>query len=371
MALILNEEQQMLRDSARSFLQERAPVSHLRNLRDEGNGPCLELWQEMVEMGWPATLIPEQYGGLDYGFAGLGIVLEESGRTLTPSALLSTALLGPAALAIAGSEAQREAILPGIVEGQRLLTLACDEGAQHDPGRVETSAKASSQGFVLSGHKTAVLDGQVADTLIVSASTGDAVSLFLVPVASEGVQVQPYPVLDTHIAAKVYFDSVELPADSLLGTSSGGLAVLDQILDAARIGASAELLGIAQEAFERTLEYLKERKQFGVAIGSFQALQHRAALLFGEIELCKSLVLKALQELDKRSDPNPELASLVKAKVGQTALLATTEAVQMHGGIGMTDDFDIGFYLKRCRILEALYGDHNFHLDRFASSRGY
>jgi len=373
MALVLNEEQVMLKDAARDFLQGRAPVSHLRELRDSGSrdGFSRELWAEMAGMGWTAILVPEAHGGLGYGYTGIGILLEETGRTLTPSPLLATALAGVTALTVAGTGDQCAAILPSVAAGEVLLALACDENSIHQPDRVETTAEVLDDGFLLNGRKTAVLDGHVADTLIVSAWTGSGVSLFLVPASAKGVAVERYPVLDTHAAANVRFDRVLLPADSLLGELHGGQPVLDQVLDAARVGASAELLGLAQEVFERTLAYLKERKQFGVPIGSFQALQHRAAKLFGEMEMCKSLVLKALQTLDEDGGIEPQLASMTKAKLIETAHTAATEGIQMHGGIGMTDEFDIGFFLKRCRILESIYGDRYFHLDRFARQRGY
>jgi alkylation response protein AidB-like acyl-CoA dehydrogenase len=373
MALVLNEEQLMLKDAARNFLSERAPVSHLRQIRDNGNedGFSRELWAEMAEMGWTAILVPEEHGGLGYGFTGLGIVLEEIGRTLTPSPLLGTAMAAVAALTRAGSPGQCSEILPALAGGERIIALACDEDNRHEPDRVSTEATESDQGFRLSGTKTAVLDGHIADTFIVSAWTGSGVSLFLVPAGNEGVTVTRYPVLDTHAAASVTFDHVELKSDRLLGPLDQAQPLLDRILDVARIGASAEMLGIAQESFSRTLEYLKQRKQFDVVIGSFQALQHRAAQLFGEIEMCKSLVLKALQALDSDDDDIAELASLSKAKLSETAHQATTEAIQMHGGIGMTDDFEIGFFLKRYRVLETLYGDRYFHLDRFARQRGY
>jgi alkylation response protein AidB-like acyl-CoA dehydrogenase len=373
MALVLNEEQVMLRDAARNFLRERAPVSHLRGLRDSGNreGFSRELWAEMAEMGWTAILVPEEHGGLGYGHTGLGIVLEECGRTLTPSPLLGTALTGVAALNLAGTAEQCTALLPEVASGRHLLALACDETSRHQPERVETEADVLEKSFVLNGSKTAVLDGHVADTFIVSAWTGNGVSLFLVPAGATGVTVNRYSVLDTHAAANVAFDHVALPAESLLGPLNDGQGLLDRILDVARIGASAEMLGIAQEVFERTIEYLRERKQFGVPIGSFQALQHRAARLFAEIEMCKSLVLKALQSLDENADGDPELASLTKTKLCETAHEAATEGIQMHGGVGMTDDFDIGFFLKRCQVLETLYGNRHFHLDRFARIRGY
>jgi alkylation response protein AidB-like acyl-CoA dehydrogenase len=377
MTLVLSEEQTMLRDAARNFLGGRAPLGHLRKLRDSGNpdGFSRELWAEMTELGWPAILVPEEYGGLGYGYTGLGLLLEEAGRTLTPSPLLGTALTAVAALNLAGTDPQCAAILPGIAAGTRILALACDETSRHRPRQITTAAAAHGLGYRLTGHKTAVIDGHAADTFIVSAWTGGGLSLFLVPVEARGVSVERYPLLDTHAAANVGFNQVELEAGALLGDFDGAENLLDRILDVARIGAAAELLGLAQEAFARTVDYLKERKQFGVPIGSFQALQHRAAKLHAEIEMCKSVVLKALQLLDAGAadvaDPLAELASLAKAKLSTTAHLAATEAIQMHGGIGMTDDFDIGFFLKRCRILEALYGDRYFHLDRYARLRGY
>jgi alkylation response protein AidB-like acyl-CoA dehydrogenase len=373
MALVLNEEQVMLQDAARSFLRENAPVAHLRKIRDSGNtdGFSRELWTKMVEMGWSAILVPEEFGGLDYGFTGLGIVLEECGRTLTPSPLLATAVTGVAALRLAASEQQKSEYLPAVADGSHLLALACDESARHQPKRLSSEAEIRPPGYRLNGSKTAVLDGHVADTLIVSARTGGGMSLFLVPANSQGVTVEPYAVLDTHRAARVHFEDVDLPASSLLGDLHHGQEILDHVLDAARIGAAAEMLGLAQEVFARTLDYLKQRKQFGVPIGGFQALQHRAAHLYSEMELCRSVVIKALHSLDADSDDVAELASLAKAKLCQTAHLASTEAIQMHGGIGMTDEFDIGFYLKRCKILENLYGDRYFHLDRYASLNGY
>ena len=373
MTLVLTEEQLMLRDAAGDFLRDRAPVSHLRELRDNDNrdGYSRQLWSEIADMGWAAILIPENYGGLGYGHVGMGIVLEECGRTLTPSPLLNTAMVCTAAIVKNGSDAQCESILPAVASGETLLALACDDSHQHQHDDVVTKAVASGERFILSGNKHAVADGHIANTFIISADTGNGVSLFLLPADSKGLHISPYRVLDTHMAARLVLDNVELDQNSLLGEWNQGQDLLDHALDVGRIGASAELLGVAREAFERTMEYLKERKQFGVLIGSFQSLQHRAADLFGELEMCKSLVLKALQSLDENDGQIAEIASLCKAKLSETAHLATTEAVQMHGGIGMTDEFDIGFFLKRCQILETLYGDSYFHLDRFARQRGY
>ena len=379
MTLVLNEEQLMLKESAKDFLRQRAPISHLRELRDNGSdsGYSKELWSEMAGMGWTAILIPEQYGGLEYGYSGLGIVLEEIGRTLTPSPLLSSCLMGATALTRGGNEEQRNQYLPEIASGKHLVALATNETSQYSPQTITTSAESNGTAYVLNGRKPAVIDGHNADTLIVSARTRgsdserDGISLFLVAKDHPGVTIERWSVLDTHCAANITLEDVEISGSSLLGELHQGADILDFVLDAGAIGQAAELVGLAQEAFERTLDYLKERKQFGVPIGSFQALQHRAAVMFGDIEQCKSVVLKALHALDEDEGNVPELASLVKAKLSEAAHNVAAEAIQMHGGIGMTDEFDIGFFLKRCQVLETFLGDRYFHLDRFARLRAY
>lgn len=378
MALVLNEEQTMLQESARDFLHSRAPVSHLRELRDSGSeeGFSRELWGEMADMGWPAMFIPETFGGLGFGYTGLGLVLQESGRTLTPSPLLASAM-AVAALLRSGSDAQKATLLPAIASGAAIMALAVDEQNHHAPLEITTRASRNDAGFVLNGQKRFVLEGVAADHLIVSARSGGkpsdpgGITLFVVPRATPGVSITRCQVLDTHVVGDLSLSDVQLPADALLGVEHEGFATLEHALDTGRIGQSAELLGVAMEAFERSMSYLKERKQFGVAIGSFQALQHRAAILFGEIEICKSLVLHALQQLDTDTDKLAEVASMTKSKVAETAMKATAEAIQFHGGIGMTDDFDIGFFYKRARILETQLGDRYYHLDRFARERGY
>jgi len=379
MPLVLNEEQIMLRDAAKDFLGNRAPVSHHRQLRDsdDPDGFSRELWTEMTEMGWAAIIIPEIYGGLDYGYTGLGLVLEESGRTLTPSPLISTALLGASALIVSGNEALCEQWLPQIASGEKLLTMAFEESSQHRPATVNTRAEPEGDGYCLNGAKLAVMDGSTADAFIISARTRsgedpcEGVALFLVPADTEGLDVVSTKLLDNRCSSNIQLDGVVVSRSQLLGPLHAGCPILKKTLDRGRIGIAAEMLGIAQEVFERTMHYLKERKQFGVPIGVFQALQHRAAMLFGEIELCKSVVLKALQAIDENSDEVALLASLAKAKCGQVASLSTAEGIQMHGGIGMTDEFDIGFFIKRWRALNQQLGDSRFHLDRFARLRGY
>ena len=379
MALVLNEEQQMLKDAAREFLADKAPVSHLRALRDtvDEQGFSRVLWHEMVELGWSGIMVEEKYGGLDFGLSGLGVVLEELGRTLTPSPLFSTALLGAAALKLGGNEEQKKQLLPGMIAGDTILALAADEGSCYRPHEIKTTARRDGEAFLISGQKSSVIDGHVADYLIVAARTSGVsgeqagISLFLVPGQTTGVSIERTIMVDAHNSANVTFDSVRVGSDTLLGELDAGASVLERVWDMGRIGQAAELLGVSLCAFEMTLEYLQQRKQFGVPVGSFQALQHRAAEIFGEIELLKSVVLKALQAADEDAEDLPLLASLAKAKAAQVASKTCCEAIQMHGGIGMTDEYDLGFYIKRAKVLSQQLGDEGFHLDRFARLRGY
>jgi alkylation response protein AidB-like acyl-CoA dehydrogenase len=377
MAFVLSEEQQMLRDSALSFAAEKLPISQLRALRAKGEGYDRAAWAEMAELGFAGVLIPEEFGGSGFGYVGLGQVLEAQGRTLAASPLLSTAMVGASALILAGSQAQKEAWLPKIAAGEALTALAVDESAHHDPAHIKLAAKKSGAGYALSGDKRYVVDGGDADLLIVAARTsgdaGDAtgITLFLVPANAKGVTRTALKTLDAHGAANISFAGVEVGADAVLGSVDAGYATLESILDRARIGLAAEMLGAADAAFEMTAEYLKVRKQFGQLIGSFQSLQHRAAIMFTELELTRSCVAAALDGLDRNANNVAELASLAKARAGETLHLVSNECVQMHGGIGMTDVHDSGLYMKRARVLEALYGSESFHRDRYARIGGY
>lgn len=379
MALVLTEEQQMLRDSARGFLDEKAPVAALRKLRDTNDetGFSRDLWKEMAEMGWAGILVGEDYGGTDFGFVGAGVLAEEMGRTLTASPFLSTSILAATALQKLGGDAQRQEHLPKISAGEAVFALAVDETRKHGPQKAAMKAEKHGNGFKLSGDKTFVADGQVADKIIVAARTagapGDAegITLFLIDAAAKGVSRERTVMVDSRGAARLKFDGVEATGDDVLGEVDGGLAALEGVLNAGRAGLAAEMSGSAQAAFAMTMDYLKERKQFGTEIGSFQALQHRAAHLYSEIELMKSVTLKALQDLDEHYGMAGIVCSLAKAKAGEVAKLAAQEAVQMHGGIGMTDEFDIGFYMKRIRVAQEMFGDAAFHADRLAMMRGY
>jgi alkylation response protein AidB-like acyl-CoA dehydrogenase len=376
---VLTEEQSMLRDAAKTWTQEKSPVSAFRKMRDSGAplGYDPAVFAEMAEMGWTGVIIPEQYGGSDFGYLSLGLVLEELGRTLTASPLLATGLAAASALILGGSDAQKEAWLPKFASGEAVGTLAIDEGPHHAPEKVALEARKSSAGYTLSGKKTFVLEGMAAAVFVVSARTSgkpgdkDGITLFLVPADAKGVSRHALKLADSRGAANVGFENVEVGADAVLGAADKGGELLEKVLDRARAGLAAEMLGSALQAFETTLDYLKTRVQFGQVIGSFQALQHRAAKMFTDLELARSCVEAALAAIDNDSPDVPELVSLAKAKVGDTLHLVSNEMVQMHGGIGMTDAHDAGFYLKRARAAEATFGGQAYHRDRYARINGY
>ena len=370
---VLTEEQSMLRDAARTWTQEKSPVSAFRKMRDSGQPLSYDpaAFAEMAEMGWTGVIIPEEYGGSNFGYLSLGLVLEETGRTLTASPLLSTALAAASALILGGTDAQKEAWLPKIASGEVVGTLAVDEGPHHAPDKVALEAKKSGAGYTLNGSKTFVLEGMAAGLFVVSAKTGGGVSLFLVPADAKGLSRKQLKMADSRGYAALTFSNVAVGADALLGEEGKGGPLLEKVLDRARAGLSAEMLGSASQAFETTLDYLKTRVQFGQVIGSFQALQHRAAKMFTDLELARSCIEAALTAIDNDSPDVPELVSLAKAKVGDTLHLVSNEMVQMHGGIGMTDAHDAGFYLKRARAAEAAYGGQAYHRDRYARINGY
>ncbi len=377
--LVLNDDQAMLQDAARGFVTDKAPVAALRRIRDErvAEGFDRDLWRAMAAMGWTGILVPEDEGGLGFGFVGAGILCEEMGRTLTPSPFLSTAMMAATALSRAGAPAQKEHWLPAIVAGDAVIATAVDEGRRHDPAGTAMRAERHGNGFRLTGTKTYVVDGQAADAVLVAARTAGTagepggISLFLVDAKARGLAVERLATLDSRGAAELTFDGVEVTADDVIGAVDDGHGLLEVVLGVGRAGLAAELSGNAQESFTRTMAYLKERKQFGRTIGAFQALQHRAAHLFCEVEIAKSAALAALQALDADAEAAGLAVSVAKAKASSVARLAAQEAVQMHGGIGMTDAIDIGLFMKRMQVASTLYGDVDFHADRVALARGF
>jgi len=365
----------MLKTSAKEFLKNRAPVEALRKLRDSNDpkGYDPQLWKEMAEMGWASLNIPEAYGGMDFGFVGFGQVLEEMGRTLVASPMVSTCLVGTSIINFGGNTFQKENFLPRIAEGSILVSLASEESNAHRPLKVSTQYSKTEDGYSISGKKVFVLDGHVADYFVVTTTDAEknGITLFTVDAKSEGITVERKKMMDSRNAAVVTFDNVKVAEADMIGKEGKGKKTLEKALDIARIGLSAEMLGSMQEAFDRTVAYLKERKQFGVVIGTFQALQHRAADMYCEIQLCKSLVIKSLQAIDTDSPMLPYMASMTKSKVGKTLQRVTNEGIQLFGGIGMTDDEEIGFFMKRARVAQQTFGDYNYHLDRFATLNGF
>ena len=370
---VLTEEQTMLRDAARSWSQESSPVTEFRKLRDAKvpGGFKRESWKEIADMGWAGIVIPEAYGGVGLGYQTLGLVLEETGRTRTASALVSTALCAASALVLGGTEQQKQTWLTKIAGGDAIGTLAIDESPHHDPHSVKLEAKRDGDGYKLSGTKRFVLDGGLADFFIVSAKTPGGITLFVVAANTPGVTKRPLVMADSRGMADVTFDNVKVTGADIVGHVDQGLKVLDPTLDRARAGLAAEMLGSATQAFETTLEYLKTRTQFGKLIGTFQSLQHRAGKMFVDLELGRSCVEAALKAIDDNAADASTLASLAKARMSDTVHLVTNEMVQMHGGIGMTDVHDAGLYIKRARVTETTFGGAGFHRDRYARAMGY
>jgi len=375
MKLVLNEEQQMLSDSAKDFATNRTPVNHFRSLRDN-NDPLnwdKDVWKEMVDLGWAGILIPQEFGGSDFGLAGISVIMQEVGKTLTPSPLFATAVMGASAINTFGTQEQKAEYLPKIAAGNITTAIAIDEESHHAPFNSMAQAELVGDEWVLNGKKKFVVDGASADILIILARTsgikGDkaGLTLFIVDANHTGVEIIKTDMADCRNYANIILDNVKISKDALLGDQESGGEAIDKILDEGRIALSAEMLGNSEAAFEMTLNYLKERKQFGVLIGTFQALQHRAAEMFCEIELTKSAVMAAMQGADENNNDLQRMASLAKSIAGETLYLVSNESVQMHGGIGVTDEYDIGFYMKRARVAEVIFGGANFHQERYAN----
>lgn len=373
MPLFLDDDQTLLHDTARGFIETTAPVAHLRALRDadDATGWSREVWSGFAEMGFTGILIPEDHGGLGLGALEAGIVLEQIGRNLTPSPFLSTSVGAAVALRAAG-DALKTRWLPRLADSSLSAAVAIDETGRHHPERTALAAVRNGADYILSGEKRLVVGGHTADLLIVAARTSgepgstDGLTLFALESGLPGVSMTTDRLADSTFASRLLFDGLRVDADAVIGEVDAGWATLSLVLDHLRTGAAAELLGVASAAMERTFGYLRERVQFGQIIGTFQALQHRAAHLYAETEVAYAAILKAQQLLDQ-GDPRAHAAALVaKAQAGLVATLAVQEGVQMHGGIGMTDEHDIGLFMKRARVLGEMYGDADTLADRLA-----
>jgi alkylation response protein AidB-like acyl-CoA dehydrogenase len=374
MDLVLNEEQTLLGQAAKDFANARSPLSRARKLRATEDGFSRAVWDEMASLGWLGLTIDEGYGGAGLGYRYLMVVLERLGRTLAPEPILSTALVAATAIEIGGSSSLQKEHLQAIAQGKRIFALAHQEAhSRFSLAAIDTSADPASGGWMLRGEKAHIADGSVADHFIVSARAPDGVALFVVPKDATGVTVQEQSRIDGRSCATVRFESVSVPRDARLGAEGRGHRLLERVIDAGTAGLAAEMLGSMSAAFTMTLDYLKTRVQFGVPIGSFQALQHRAARLFVEIELARSAVMYAngvLDGLDANASAS-RAVSVAKAKCSDAFILVAHEAVQMHGGIGMTEEHDIGMFLKRARVCEMTFGDAAYHRERFARLGGF
>jgi alkylation response protein AidB-like acyl-CoA dehydrogenase len=379
MGLTLSEDQHILKQTAKNFLDEKSPVSRMRDLRDsqDATGFSRKLWSEMAEMGWAGILFPEEFGGAEMGYGELAAVLEECGRVLAPEPFVSTVLLGGNAILLGASDTLKKELLPGVCSGDRILALAFQEHGRFAPCAVATRAERHGHDYRIDGRKQFVLDAHVADPLIVVARTSGessdraGLTLFAVDSTTSGVSIQRNQMVDGRNAANVSFEAVAVPAERVLGSVDSGADLLEAVFDRAAIGLSAEMLGTFNEAFERTLAYLKEREQFGVKIGTFQALRHRIVDMFCELELARSVVREASTALDEGREDVSQMASAAKARCSDVASLITREALQMHGGIGMTDEDEIGLFFKRAKAAEMTLGDALYHRDRYASLRGF
>lgn len=380
MQLILDEDQQMIAQTALDFVDEHSPVSRFRELRDSGAelGYSPDLFKEMAGLGWTGIPFDEKLGGAGMGFAELVLIVEALGRKLAPEPFLGGVTMGGSALALGGNDALASAWLPSVIDGSKVVAFAHQEKySRYDPYAVATRAESTGDGYRLTGEKTQVLDAVGADAVIVPARVSgergdrDGLTLFLVETGATGVSITRQTRVDHRNAAIVSLDGVDVTSAHVLGAEGQGADLIDRVIDRATCVLTAEMLGGMSEAFDLTVEYLKTREQFGVKIGSFQALQHRAATVFCEIELARSCVMAAARAIDAGDRDATKLVSLAKAKCSEAYLLAANEGVQIFAGVGMTDEYDIGFYLKRARAAELTFGDAAHHRNRWAELGAY
>lgn len=372
--LTLSEDETMLVDSARGFLDESSPVGKFRELRDAGKAYNPELWKQMADLGWTGVLVPEDQGGIDMGHAAANLLALEMGKTLVSSPFISTAVMAATALRQVADNPRAAEALGNIASGDLTYALALDEGVKHAPNATQMQAKRVGNGFELSGEKTFVVDGGNADRLLVLARTGDdddALTLFDIPADRAGITRTAQNMIDARDSAQISFDGVEATGEDVVGSVDQAMTVLKPALQAGQAALAAEMTGLSSGAFGMTVGYLQERKQFGVLIGQFQALQHRAAHMWSDIEVTTSTIANAGRMLDEEPENAALAVSLAKARANQTAKLAVMEGVQMHGGIGMTDAFDMGFFMKRARVAQEWLGDYGYHAEQIAKIKGY
>ncbi|MGH0037449.1 MAG: acyl-CoA dehydrogenase family protein [Myxococcota bacterium] len=369
----LTEEQQMIVDQVEKFVQNDSPVERFRKLRDTERGWEPEMWAAMGEYGWLGVAFPEEQGGFGGQFVDMALILEKLGHGLVPEPYIASVVLAGGLVSRLGSEAQREAFLTPMIEGQTSLALAyAEKQGRYDPCDCLTTATRQGDGWVLSGEKVWVLNGHAADHVVVVARTaGDqldaaGLSLFIVDGQAEGLQRLRVHGMDGQSTGLLTLDGVRVGADRLLGGEGEAAAHVEWALDRGAAAACAEGQGALRELLDRTVAYLKQREQFGVPIGTFQALQHKAADMFAETELCHStMILAAIQADSEDEEERKAEVSAAKVQLTDGGWFVQENAIQLFGGIGVTDEQDEGLFFKRLRVLQGLFGDADYHVDRF------
>jgi acyl-CoA dehydrogenase len=364
----LDPEHRQIRESVQAMLGGAGGTAYVRAVRDNPLQFSSELWQEFSQAGLSGLLIPDSRGGSGLGHAEASIVMQELGRAMIPSPFLASAVVAATGLIHGGSAQQH--LLPKLADGSLRLALAVDENPKHSAG-IATRATPDSGGFKLDGGKIFVADGGIADKLIVTASDGGGISLFIVDKDAPGVTITRRRLIDDRDSADIAFSGVAVTRKNLLGDAGHGEDLLALMLDAGRAAIAGELLGLGDEACDLTIAYLKQRRQFDHFLAEYQALQHRIGLVHMRLELTRTALKRALRHLDANDGDRAGTVAAAKHLAIGAATLAVQEAVQMHGGVAMTDAYDIGFLMKRARVLAELYGDADFHADRFARSLGY
>lgn len=367
------EEQELLRQEVRKLLDAQAPIEQVRKIAETPEGFSRDLWRQMGALGWLGLTIPEAHGGAGLGMVDLVVLLEETGRTLLPSPLLATTLAA-AAIGDAGSEAQQARWLPALADGSAIGTIAVVEaGDRLDPGGVRLAGRPEAGGWVLTGEKVQVLDGAAADLLVVAFRTGDRdeeIALGVLARGAPGLTVETTPSIDlTRRVARVRCDGVRLAADAVLGPPAAAAPALARLLDRAAAAVTAETIGAAEGALRLTVDYARERVQFGSPIGRFQGVKHPLAEMHVDVESFKSLLYYAAWCLDTGAPEAPRFVSMAKAYAGEAFARIGLDGVQLHGGVGYTWEYDIQLYLKRSKWARAAFGDPDHHYDRVARLR--
>ncbi len=364
-----SEEQEMLRDATRRFLDNECPSSFVRKMMEDDSAHATEMWKKVAEQGWPAILIDEAHGGVGGSFLDMVVILEEMGRSLLPGPFLATALLGTPAILAGGSDEQKNAILPGVAAGETVLSLAlAEKSGRYDAGGVALAATPKGEDFLLSGEKFFVPDAHVADQIVVVARTGqgaaaeDGISLFVVDAKAPGVTVTQLKTVDmTRRQCHVAFQDVAVPAAQVLGQAGAGWPIVQRTLDQAMAGLCAEMVGTGQQALDMAVAYAKERVQFGKPIGSFQAVKHKCVDMMVQVENARSLTYYAAWTVDENVPEARQAVPMAKAYCSDMCKTVTSEAIQVHGGIGFTWEHDMHLFYRRGLASEAAFGSAPVH----------